>query len=1028
MNIVAHNLLAMNAQRVYGISEKDRAKSAEKLSSGFKINRAADGAAELSISEKMRNKIRGLNRGAENTQDGISFVQVADGAMQEVTDMLQRMNELAIQAANGTNSPSDRLAIDNEIQELKKEINRVNETTTFNTIRVFDEDENHEYYDIDMDITGQPSDMEIFNATYNSQGDVVTWGGIDYLGTRYSWDAINPDMVELDINGQQVFKGGTYHLRDSVTGHTLEFRCEDGDIPPKVNRVAKVTKGKEGVIIDGEPFDLNSLKDEAGEPISRTNYHPGIWTANFGGMNININLRDEVGSKDEFFQAVESLFDKSVWSLECTYTNNDKREQAVDAIVSADIRLSEYSKNQLLSDKRVAYFVHADDNGVSLSCGAEDSFGNIVDQTEIAGSRKTWAELGISSWDSGRGISEKFIYEYSDSDGVNDTFLEFTFSLSQVTSKDSVIDGLNGMRLDGKNFKIKNDISYEIGNMSQNVSNIAVTHSGSLSLDEEIALGRNFDQQQHLNLSNASIVYDGVSGKYTVDFPDQSGTNVNSLHYETPASMVKTEMADDLNTYVKYVEKLKEFAVVNGLNPDTVSLNAMRMESVMGNSAITDSHHLTYPLTITAGMKLTDGDNGFEPGIVGNTYGGAKLDFDGLGSRYELDDLYALGFNSTCQTCSNHYTVMFGSGTAQTTANGFSYTKKSQGNNYLLLVDIESLKNQGVTNGEELAGALVDIMSECYDFHFTQYAADGSKFFLYDNRTRELGSMRATFDTIPYFPIYMDQFGINLINSSDPTRNIEVKGNYNYSDIASQVHVQMGQDANGDYIKKDDGTYVFYNPANDAGKTRYKLSTSYTNSNGTGTNIATMINEYSNRALTSMFQNINFQCNARDYVRGSLSGDENPNVAVRAIFDMHLYSRSTQVPNASGLMIQHSNEVSDHTFIPRYKLGLNAMHLTNMNVLTEDSATEAIGRVSYALNYLTEKRSIYGAYQNRLEYNIAINKNTEENMTSAESRIRDTDMSQEMVKYAKHSILSQAGQSMMAQANQSTQGILSLLQ
>ena len=106
--VVQHNLQAMNSNRMLGVTSKVVANSTEKLSSGYKINRAADDAAGLSISEKMRKQIRGLTQASSNAEDGISSVQTAEGALQEVTDMLQRMNELAVQAANGTNSETDR--------------------------------------------------------------------------------------------------------------------------------------------------------------------------------------------------------------------------------------------------------------------------------------------------------------------------------------------------------------------------------------------------------------------------------------------------------------------------------------------------------------------------------------------------------------------------------------------------------------------------------------------------------------------------------------------------------------------------------------------------------------------------------------------------------------------------------------------------------------------------------------------------------------------------------------------------------
>ena len=130
--VVQHNMQAMNANRMLNITTSSQAKATEKLSSGYKINRAADDAAGLSISEKMRKQIRGLDQASTNAQDGISAVQTAEGALTEVHSMLQRMNELTVQASNGTNSESDREAIQNEISQLTTEIDRVAETTKFN--------------------------------------------------------------------------------------------------------------------------------------------------------------------------------------------------------------------------------------------------------------------------------------------------------------------------------------------------------------------------------------------------------------------------------------------------------------------------------------------------------------------------------------------------------------------------------------------------------------------------------------------------------------------------------------------------------------------------------------------------------------------------------------------------------------------------------------------------------------------------------------------------------------------------------
>ena len=136
--VIQHNMTAANSSRMLGATTSAQAKSTEKLSSGYKINRAADDAAGLTISEKMRSQVRGLTQASANAQDGISCVQTAEGALNEVHSMLQRMNELAVKGANGTNTTADIEAIRMEISALVTEIDRVKNTTSFNTLNLLD--------------------------------------------------------------------------------------------------------------------------------------------------------------------------------------------------------------------------------------------------------------------------------------------------------------------------------------------------------------------------------------------------------------------------------------------------------------------------------------------------------------------------------------------------------------------------------------------------------------------------------------------------------------------------------------------------------------------------------------------------------------------------------------------------------------------------------------------------------------------------------------------------------------------------
>jgi flagellin len=138
MSVVQHNITAMNANRQLGITKAGQAKSSEKLSSGYRINRAGDDASGLAISEKMRSQVRGLNKASQNAQDGISAIQTAEGALNETHSILQRMNELATQAANDTNTTTDRTQIATEMNQLESEIDRIQSTTQFNTMNLLD--------------------------------------------------------------------------------------------------------------------------------------------------------------------------------------------------------------------------------------------------------------------------------------------------------------------------------------------------------------------------------------------------------------------------------------------------------------------------------------------------------------------------------------------------------------------------------------------------------------------------------------------------------------------------------------------------------------------------------------------------------------------------------------------------------------------------------------------------------------------------------------------------------------------------
>lgn len=249
--VVQHNLQAMNANRMLGVTTGSQAKSTEKLSSGYKINRAADDAAGLAISEKMRKQIKGLSQASRNAEDGISSVQTAEGALTEVHSMLQRMNELAVQAANGTNSQSDRQSIQDEIDQLTTEIDRVAETTKFNETYLLKGNGKSATMTIsakDAGITGELFGAGTGTATFQmnalKNGDKIMIGGKQYtIGTTLSTvtkaiggvkegSIVMVNGIEYTVVSTASLQGTgatSYHVENQYTKKELALMVKNGD-------------------------------------------------------------------------------------------------------------------------------------------------------------------------------------------------------------------------------------------------------------------------------------------------------------------------------------------------------------------------------------------------------------------------------------------------------------------------------------------------------------------------------------------------------------------------------------------------------------------------------------------------------------------------------------------------------------------------------------------------------------------------------------------------------------------------------
>ena len=266
--VVQHNLTAMNSNRMLGITQGAQAKSSEKLSSGYKINRAADDAAGLSISEKMRKQINGLDRASTNAQDGVSAVQTAEGALTEVHSMLQRMNELAVQAANGTNSSDDRASIQAEIEQLTTEIDRVAETTKFNETYLLKGASDTKTIKINAHDAGlkgtlvQGGDATSTFTMEIKAGETVSVAGADYrvYATGADGNTLSSVQAKVGTATKDVTIDGSTYKYDGAAN----FTDTNGNVYTKAQLSSLVGDGSK-VTYDGKSYNVvdNTQADDA---------------------------------------------------------------------------------------------------------------------------------------------------------------------------------------------------------------------------------------------------------------------------------------------------------------------------------------------------------------------------------------------------------------------------------------------------------------------------------------------------------------------------------------------------------------------------------------------------------------------------------------------------------------------------------------------------------------------------------------------------------------------------------------------
>ncbi len=965
--IVQHSLSAMFTERQLKITGAKRSKSAEKLASGYRVNRAADDAAGLAISEKMRKQIRGLTQASANLQDGVSLSQVADGALSEVHDMLHRVNELAIKAANGTMSSDDRKYINEEVQALKREMNRVFKTTKFNEVEIFRTVDTI----YNPDVEGYPTDMGVF---HTGNGGV---GGLEFENVRYS-------IAELQEAGLKIDDAGK-----ATEDFETEFRLWDGE---SVKLTMKAGQGLESAVRNytwrAEPQGIyindklaaewsDILVDGQKDKIKSMSSMPvGDYSFSYHGMDITFSVDDtlNISEMQERVNGDEEIL-PATWDVSVGTYQSTKPSDIIEATKS--IRITEANKNVIdhtfvLVANENGLAVKDNNNGNQTSyvpwntfkdstlASREDENGNVI-HTNGGYPVVDWGTSSGTTGESSITFDADATYHFvSPDDNVK---IEFDFKLADCASLDEVMKALNGARLTYQNPSAPGATTAASG--SYGTVDVSVDVIGtSFSLQRNY--GRNFNQSNATLSGNLTVERNTIEGQPSAaDSPDDDAHVVtrnlatrvmDSENAESPAAPAAIYIIPEKYTDYSYDE--------NGDKIPETDEYGNPVTDGSGNPVYKTEEYVRWHYVRENDVKCTN--------TYTNTYDAVDTwtqevlyTFDSTFADRDLIDLDRI----QRETYSRSFT--------QTQKETYVYNRK----------DISEVEYSAL------------------DSDIRQFLEDNPDFF--ENPDAAF-SGSVTIDGQEVIIRRAGNYDMSVLNGNGRTEDISTV----YDDMVT-VQDSIGEES---LIRIGNSTYNNLEFYDTAGQRLYALR--YT----LDLDVAKSLTQTSDSVDIA---SLNFR--ASGYASRRFRPTENSASIREAQYsNVEVNEVRFEIPPRK-LIIQSGADSNDQIEMTWSPLNLYAIGLSNTKTLTMEQAERAIDQTAKALKVISDTRERFGAYQNRFEHAIKMTDNTVENTSYAESRIRDTDMAKEMMKYSNIDIIAQAGQAMLAQANQSNRGVLTLL-
>lgn len=959
--IIQHNLLAGYSNRQLGINTKEQNNSIFKLSSGYRINRAADNAAGLSISEKMRSQIRGLDRASDNIQDGISLVQTADGALGNIQSMVQRIRELSVQSSNDTNTSSDRDSIQKEVDNLIKEVTRISEDTEFNKRKLLNGNL--------KDSTATSSTVPLINSS-NTKPMTVS----------QAINSIASDKVGLIFTNENEYvatQTATGNSTSTAYGTAIMDTLQNQIVPQAVQSILNTYSGALSYLAGSSVGIGLKLYSEDSSTLASV-------TVGYGSMN-SLNFRLSVNVNSLSFTSSGGLTSDSREELEATISH-EMVHALMDESVTAGIfgyttlggTVTPYPK---WFKEGMAQTAGGGGNWVRIGLWLESSSSNSNIKSALA-----TLENGTVNANYGVGYLACMYLGYMAAGGTGAV---------NARTISSGIDKIWQSLVSGKSLDqtIADYTKYSgLADFTTNLQNDASSYQFIRNLISEMGWGRGSvlsgnlaedDLLSNTNITNLSL--------FKLNTSNDTVTNV----YPSNVNIFSGGAATASGT--KAVPEAPDAPAVNGGSggPTSTVINLSDLANVnfAGISGV-EYDQAANTITIKANGTYQFTGNNSNTKIVLNASVTA--------------DIYAN--NVTCKEIDSN------TGSSLKIHGQISSTNGLNGPTSLINYGVinSNITQAGVTNYGTINGDL-DINGAS---NFDAGIINGD---VTEHGNGILNRGKITGTCTGFVHHFVDSFTKNITAPSTVNVGNNLPGSTSLTSILHVNYNGTSTDLTGIWVVKDKNGNEVPNPAttimNEGDSYTYTLTFD-------GTPYDMYFNSETVAALLA--------------ASSSLQSPDGGTIAASGRMLSYTYTLNAGAvnggPTAGGssshigglnLQIGANSEQSMQIYID--SMSAKDLGIDDLKTDTFEHSQDAILSCDKANKKISALRSSLGAYQNRLEHSLANSDNMSENLQNAESRIRDLDMANEMVKYSKNNILLQVGQSILAQSNQQPNGVLSLL-